>query len=177
MGEGGGTDAGVMYWDYDPQGGGLNARDGFPEVPEDSIVDLAEAEAWLIPDTHLRAAGAQELTSADLTAEVVSTRPLEFDVNGDTNMADQLRVENPDPNVFTTILDVDGITFQIAGTGAGQRRHLRFDRRRSDCGHTNHRVEEPGAGLGLQPGNGRGDVRGWGRSAAVGRRCRSRPRL
>ena len=58
------------------------------------------------------------LASADLTAAVVTALPLEFDVNGDTDMADQLVVENPDPNIYTTILDVDGVTFNIAATGA-----------------------------------------------------------
>ena len=33
-------------------------------------------------------------------------------------MADQVTIENPDPDVFTTFLDIDGVTFQIAGTGA-----------------------------------------------------------
>jgi hypothetical protein len=43
---------------------------------------------------------------------------MEFDVNGDTAEADQLVVENPDPDVFTTILDVsDDLTFQIKSTG------------------------------------------------------------
>ena len=58
------------------------------------------------------------LVSADLVASVSTTRPLEFDVNGDTNEQDQLTIDNPDPNIFTTILDVDGATFQINGTGA-----------------------------------------------------------
>ena len=61
---------------------------------------------------------AAPLLSADLSAAVASGRPLEFDVDGDTGMADQLVVDNPDPNVFTTMLDVDGVTFQIAATGA-----------------------------------------------------------
>ncbi len=57
------------------------------------------------------------LLSADLTDAVVTDRPVEFDVDGDTGMADQLTIPNPDPNVYTTTLDIDGITFQIASTG------------------------------------------------------------
>ncbi|MCA9201174.1 MAG: hypothetical protein KDA87_26720, partial [Planctomycetales bacterium] len=58
------------------------------------------------------------LVSADLSATVVSERPLQFDVNGDTGEADQLAIPNPIPGTYRTVLDVDGITFQIAPTGA-----------------------------------------------------------
>ena len=63
---------------------------------------------------------AEPLLSADLSAEVevATSKYLRFDVNGDTDEADQLVVENPDPDVYTTILDIDGTTFQIAATGA-----------------------------------------------------------
>ena len=58
------------------------------------------------------------LVSADLNASVVAERPLEFDVNGDSGSDDQLAIENPDSEVYTTILDVDGVTFQIKGVGS-----------------------------------------------------------
>ena len=58
------------------------------------------------------------LLSADLTDDVLATRPWEFDVDGDANQCDQMVIPNPDPDVYTTILNVDGATFQIAGTGA-----------------------------------------------------------
>ena len=61
---------------------------------------------------------AAPLVTADLTATVTAARPMEFDVNGDTGEADQLVLQNPDPNVFTTILNVDGLTFQIKSAGA-----------------------------------------------------------
>ncbi|MEZ6120765.1 MAG: hypothetical protein R3C28_29890 [Pirellulaceae bacterium] len=60
---------------------------------------------------------AAPLASADLSAEVLTSREFQFDVNGDTGDADQFVVENPDPAVFTTILNVDGATFQIAASG------------------------------------------------------------
>ena len=53
LGESVGTDAGVIYWDYDADGGGLNAAEGFPQA-RDEAADLYNAEGWLIPDTHLR---------------------------------------------------------------------------------------------------------------------------
>ena len=119
MAEGTGGDAGVIYWDYDltaPEGQRLGGAAGFPEISSD-ILDEGDAETMYIPDTHLRSV-VRELLSADLVASITTTRPIEFDVNGDTDMADQLVVENPDPNVYTTILDIDGATFQIAAIGA-----------------------------------------------------------
>ncbi|MEZ6120760.1 MAG: hypothetical protein R3C28_29865 [Pirellulaceae bacterium] len=56
------------------------------------------------------------LVSADLSAAVIAERPLQFDVNGDTGEADQLAIPNPIPGIYRTVLDVDGITFQIAPT-------------------------------------------------------------
>jgi hypothetical protein len=61
---------------------------------------------------------ATPLLSADLSAAVSDARAWEFDVDGDSDSSDQLAVVNPDPTVFTTVLDVDGVTFQIAGTGS-----------------------------------------------------------
>ena len=62
---------------------------------------------------------ASPLLSADLSAQATNfdNRPWQFDVNGDTDMADQFVVDNPDPNVYTTILDVDGLTFEIRAAG------------------------------------------------------------
>ena len=56
MGEGGGGDSGVVYWDYNPEapeGDRLNGAEGFPEIVEDPI-DVGDAESMFIPDTHLR---------------------------------------------------------------------------------------------------------------------------
>ena len=119
MGEGGGSDAGVIYWDYDleaPEGQRLGGQDGFPEFPEDPI-DVVDAEAMYIPDSHLRSV-ARTLVSADLTGEVPTSVSWQFDVNGDTGESDMFSVENRDPNIFSTILNVDGAEFIIAATGA-----------------------------------------------------------
>ena len=56
QGEGGGSDAGIVYWDYDPSapdGQRLGGQAGFPEIVEDPI-DPVDAETMYIPDTHLR---------------------------------------------------------------------------------------------------------------------------
>ena len=58
------------------------------------------------------------LLSADLSAEVRSTRAWRFDVNGDDGSSDQMVVTNPDPDVFNTILNVEGVTFNILSTGS-----------------------------------------------------------
>ena len=71
MSEGGGSDAGVVYWDYNPdapEGDRLNGAEGFPEVPEDPI-DPADAELMYIPDSHLRS----------VTRETAERRPGRID--------------------------------------------------------------------------------------------------
>jgi hypothetical protein len=121
MAEGGGGDHGILHWDYDPgapEGQRLGGQENFPEDVADPIWDPVDAETvTFVPDTHLRSS-IRELISADLVAEVSKTRTIVFDVNGDTDEADQIVVENPDANIYTTILDVDGATFQIAAVGA-----------------------------------------------------------
>lgn len=61
---------------------------------------------------------AAPLIAADLTAEFASSRPVEFDVNGDTGESDQLTIENPDFEVYTTILNLgENLTIQINAIG------------------------------------------------------------
>ena len=48
------------------------------------------------------------MLSADLTDGCLATRPWEFDVDGDSQPGDQMVIPNPDPDVYTTILNVDG---------------------------------------------------------------------
>jgi hypothetical protein len=55
--------------------------------------------------------------SADLSTGLSNSRAFQLDVNGDTGTSDQIAIDNPDPSVFTTILNIDGVTFQIAPTG------------------------------------------------------------
>ena len=56
---------------------------------------------------------AAPLVSADIAAEARAQRPIEIDVDGTAGTSDQLVVENPDPEVFTTSLNIDGLEFQI----------------------------------------------------------------
>ncbi len=118
MGEAGGGDSGVVYWDYNPnapEGERLGGGVGFPDIAD--AITVENAPDLVIPDTHLRST-ARGLIAADLVATITTPRVLEFDVNGDTDMADQIIVENPDPEVFTTILDVEGASFQINPLGS-----------------------------------------------------------
>ena len=56
--------------------------------------------------------------SADLVASLEGLPTgLEFELDADTDTADRLVLANPNENVFTTILDIDGVTFQISPTG------------------------------------------------------------
>ncbi|MCA9170157.1 MAG: PEP-CTERM sorting domain-containing protein, partial [Planctomycetales bacterium] len=61
---------------------------------------------------------AAPLVTADLEASVSNARTWQFDVNGDTNTSDSFVVPNPDPAVYTSILDMDGVTIEINATGA-----------------------------------------------------------
>ncbi len=91
-------------------------------VTDDEAIENANADSWeLLGDgafgwavTHT----GLPLVSADLNDEVRDSRAWQFDVDGDANTADQFVLENPDSDVFTTILNVDGITMNIKGTGA-----------------------------------------------------------
>jgi hypothetical protein len=119
MGEGGGGDSGVIYWDYDPNapaGQRLGGQAGFPDIVEDPI-DLGDAENMFIPDTHLRSV-IRDLISADLEGSVAgASLGFEFDLNATTNTSDRLVIPNPEPGVFTTILDVEGVRFLLTTTG------------------------------------------------------------
>ena len=112
-------DAGVIYWDYNPDapaGQRLNGGVGFPEILEDPI-DSFDAELLYIPDTHLRGAP-RTLVSADLVGTVTANElGLEFEIDGDQKKTDRLVLDNPDDQVYTTILDIDGLKFHVAASG------------------------------------------------------------
>ncbi len=118
MAEGGGTDAGIIYWDYNPSkpaGQRLGGNAGFPEDSTQPI-DPTDAETMYIPNSHLRS-DAASLISADIKATLTGTLPYEFDVDGTANAADKLVVSNANPALYDTVLDVNGKTFQIAARG------------------------------------------------------------
>lgn len=119
MAEGGGGDAGVLYWDYNPAKPAGQRIAGGAGFPEDTTlgIDPADAEALLVPDSHLRSTAAA-LISADRVGQVPFSRNgYEFEINGTTDTADVLDIPNPDPSIYTTVLDVNGLRFHINGTG------------------------------------------------------------
>ena len=123
MGEGGGGDSGIIYWDYNPSapaGQRLGGGEGFPDDTAMAI-DAIDAESLWVPDTHLRSS-ITPLISADLVASIEGS-PLgfEFELNGNTGEADTFVLTNPDPSVYTTVLNVDGVKFLITATGRCRR--------------------------------------------------------
>jgi hypothetical protein len=125
MGEGTGTDAGIIYWDYDAadaDGDGRKLGDvsGFPTFDTEPIDLFSDGPNMYIPDTHLRSTEPPPLVSADVVASLATDKPYEFDINGNTDTADKLVVQNQDPAVYTTKLDVTGATFRLIGTGSFQ---------------------------------------------------------
>ena len=92
------------------------------ELVEDVNAGASPADGWeLLADGTFGwsvTTEAAPLVSADLSAELNAVLPWQFDVDGDTDMADQIVVPNPDADVFTTILNIDGITILVNGSGA-----------------------------------------------------------
>ncbi|MBM98755.1 MAG: hypothetical protein CMJ77_06470 [Planctomycetaceae bacterium] len=91
-------------------------------IEDEFIENASEANGWeLLGDGTLGWSvntTTSPLISADLTATVTAQRPMQFDVNGDTGEADQLVLENPDSEIFTTIMDLgDNLEFQIKSSG------------------------------------------------------------
>jgi hypothetical protein len=117
--EGGGGDSGIMYWDYNPSapaGSRLGGGVGFPETVTDPV-NIDDAPALLIPDSHLRSS-VRPLISADLKASLPnSPSGWQFDVNATTGESDAFVVNNPDPNVYDTAVDVSGTNFIISPVG------------------------------------------------------------
>jgi hypothetical protein len=60
----------------------------------------------------------RELLSADW-AGTLSAEGLgyEFDINADTDEADKFVMDNPDPDLYTTVVELDGVKFQMAPQG------------------------------------------------------------
>ena len=93
MGEGGGGDSGVVYWDYNPdapEGDRLGGQERISRHCRRSDRPQAMREMMYIPDTHLRLDFAR-LISADLVGQSTdSVLGYEFDIDGDTDTADRL---------------------------------------------------------------------------------------
>jgi len=109
FGEGGGTDAGIIYWNE-------NSDVEFPTENGDGRVIAAEDIPELaIPEDHLRAPGGVVITSANLAASLNGEFPYEFEINEDGTF-DSLTV-NRSVDVATTSLDLNGATINLIANG------------------------------------------------------------
>lgn len=106
--EGGGGDSGMLYWDF------LDEDGFFPQEQGEGVLDI-DAFVFLIPDSHLRGPeSAPELLSAEITGTVPGRASgWEIDVDSESGTADTFALANPDPDVFTTSLNVDGVELHI----------------------------------------------------------------
>ena len=113
MGEGGGGDHGILYWDFNDE------FELFPIERGEGIVFEEDAVELQIPDTHLRGPDSPApLLSGDAVGTApVSPRGWEIDVDPAAGVADVFQLENPDEDIFTTILDVDGLELHINNIG------------------------------------------------------------
>jgi len=112
MGEGGGGDHGMLYWDAQDE------DDFFPLDQGEGVLDI-DAAVFMIPDSHLRSpAEAAKVVSGDAVGTVpVRQAGWEIDVNPADGTSDTFTVENPDENVFSTVADLDGIVLTVNALG------------------------------------------------------------
>lgn len=120
MGEGGGGDSGVLYWDFSTESGVNGNEDFFPFEESEAIFDELDAEILLIPDSHLRsaiselvyadAAGslAEAIGQADVLQLVVQIGPAGFD---------QIVLEDATVGEGIATLDVAGATVEVKVEG------------------------------------------------------------
>lgn len=112
MAEGGGGDSGMLYWDA------LDEDDFFPLDQGEGVLDL-DAAVFMIPDSHLRSPETpSELVSGDFVASLPNVAGgWEIDVNPADGTSDSFGLDNPDADIYTTILNVDGVEFHINALG------------------------------------------------------------
>jgi hypothetical protein len=110
--EGTGGDGGMLYWDVDDE------DDFFPVNQGEGIVEI-DAPIFMIPNENLRSpVTPPELLSGDVTATPPkSPTGWEVDVNGDDGTAEAFVVENPDEDIYTTIMDVSELELFINAIG------------------------------------------------------------
>ena len=118
MAEGGGGDHGVLFWDFDVAAAEGQRHQGLL-VPfsDQAFFNEEEAIAALIPDSHLRSTTAPLVAGEVAGAIPNSPNGWEFDVNANDGTADAFTLDNPNADVFSTTLDVDGAVFVIAAEG------------------------------------------------------------
>lgn len=105
------VDNGMLYWDA------LDVL-GFPLDHADVVLN-EDAANLMIPNTHLRS----PVRSGELViGDAVGTIPArqvgwEIDVNPADGTADTFAVENPNEDIFSTVVDLDGILFKVNPLG------------------------------------------------------------
>jgi len=112
MAEGGGGDHGMLYWDAMDEDG------FFPAAQGEGVLDV-DAVVFQIPDTHLRGPESPPtLLSGDATGAVPGRDAgWEIDVNAADGTSDTFVLENPDEDIYSTILDVDGLIVHVNAIG------------------------------------------------------------
>lgn len=109
FGEGGGTDAGIIYWNE-------NSDVEFPtENGEGRVIAAEDISELAIPEDHLRAPGGIRVVSANLAATLNNSYPYEFNVSEDGTF-DSLTV-NRTLEVATTSLDLNDATINLVTDG------------------------------------------------------------
>jgi len=111
MGEGGGGDSGMLYWD-------VGNEDVFPFDSGEGVLD-EDAVDLLIPNENLRSPSfPAPLLSGDINATIpASETGWEFQINTADGTSDAFSLANPNPDVLTTTLDVDGAEFILSVEG------------------------------------------------------------
>jgi hypothetical protein len=109
MSEGGGGDAGIIYWDN-------NGRVAdFPTL--DAGVPRAVIEDVMVPQSHLRSKLPGAVTGAEVSAQIGSLDSVNLRVSSKFLDGDKVLINNPDPTRFTTTLDVAGATVNVIADG------------------------------------------------------------
>lgn len=115
-GEGGGGDAGILYWDYDVTGGGIGAGVGFPVELTDAIDLATNALALAIPDTHLRGTITPS-AGGDFVGTLDNTVPIQIEVDAVTGAHDRLLPNNPNADIYTQNIDLNNADLVIVPVG------------------------------------------------------------
>lgn len=107
--EGGGADAGILYWNENPNVQFPRENGDRRVIANDDLPELA------IPEDHLRAPGGIVVTAADLVADLNGSFTYEFDVHAD-GTHDSIEVDR-NLDVGTTFLNLNGATIDIIASG------------------------------------------------------------
>lgn len=120
MGEGGGGDSGVLYWDFSTESGVNGNEDFFPFEESEAIFDELDAELLLIPDSHLRSA-ISELIYADsegsLADAIGQADVLQLVLQIGPEGFDQIVLEDVIVGEGVSTMDVAGATVEIQVEG------------------------------------------------------------